>query len=204
VCPLQLVKFGLAVRGRCRHVAKRADGIYRLIRIDAVEELVIMHSPTCIIGLHDWIPKPRGCTAFGQTEVTLPQSALQQQIPSHPALLITQPRHSSGPMNRVASVAFSLTLRTTTPRKTLRPPVQNLHATLAAAGMRRSLLRRCGDVQPLPATQPIHIPHTASARKAKIRTTPFGPTSVKIPDPARLGASGIRTRLLTRRNRETL
>ena len=126
VFPLQLVKFGLAVRGRCRQIAKRADGIYRFIWIDAVEELVIVHTPTCIIGLHDWIPKCRGCTAFGQTEVTLPQSAFQQQIPSHPALL-KQPKHSSGPMKRVASVVISLTDRTTTLRKTLRSPVQNLH-----------------------------------------------------------------------------
>src|ERR1700761_6995237 len=120
--PLQLMNFCLAVRGGGRHVAKCADGIYRLIRIDAVEELVIVHSPTCIVGLHDWISKGRGCTAFGQTEVASPQSAFQQQIPSHPALSLAQPKHSSGPMKRVASAAFSLTLRTTNRRKTLRSP----------------------------------------------------------------------------------
>ena len=87
--PLQLMNFCLAVSGRCRHIAKCADGIYRFIRIDAVEELVIVHSPACIVGLHDWIPESRGCTAFGQTEVASPQSALQQQIPSHSALLNT-------------------------------------------------------------------------------------------------------------------
>src|ERR1700761_181446 len=120
--PLQLMNFCLAVRSRGRHIAKCADGIYRLIWIDAVEELVIVHSPTCIVGLHDWISKGRGCTAFGQTEVASPQSAFQQQIPSHPALSLAQPKHSSGPMKRVASAAFSLTLRTTNRRKTLRSP----------------------------------------------------------------------------------
>src|ERR1700733_12926583 len=71
---------------------------------------------------------------------------------------LTQPKRLPGPMNRLASVAFSLTLRTTSLRKTLRSPVQDLHGTLAAAGLRP------GPLQP-----------PAPPLQAKIRATPFGP-----------------------------
>jgi hypothetical protein len=166
VCPLQCVKFALAVRGRCCHIAKRADGIYRFIRIDAVEELVIVHSPTCIIGLHDWIPKRRGCTGFEQTEVASPQPAFQQRISSHPALLETA-KTLIGPNETRCPVVISLIDRTTTLRKTLRPPVQNLHATLAAAGIPSGLFSEGAaylNRQPR-HSNPIHIPHTSRTQR---------------------------------------
>jgi hypothetical protein len=200
--PLQFVKFRLAVGGRCGHIAKRTDGIDRFIWIDAVEELVIVHSPTCIIGLRNWILKCRGCTAFGQTEVTLPQSAFQQQIPSHPALLETAktliepnepgclrchlpvPKNENPPKNPALACA-----KPACHARCCRHALQSSEKR----GVRRPLA-------PSTNSRPAHRP----ARKAKIITTPFAPTSVKVPDPARLGASETRIRLLTRRNQESL
>ena len=80
---------------------------------------------------------------------------------------LKQPRHSSGPMKRVASVVISLIDRTTTLRKTLRPPVQNLHATLAAAGIPSGLFSEGAaylNRQPR-HSNPIHIPHTSRTQR---------------------------------------
>jgi hypothetical protein len=60
---LSHVKFGLSFGCRYRQVAKRADGIYRFIWIDAVEELVEVHIFPCTIGPHQRIPKYTSCTA---------------------------------------------------------------------------------------------------------------------------------------------
>src|ERR1700677_4659063 len=86
--PLSHVQFSLGISGRRRQIAKRADGIYRFIWIDAVEELVKVHI-LCIVGPHLWIPKRRGCTAREKTEVASQQSAFQQFVTSHPVLLKT-------------------------------------------------------------------------------------------------------------------
>jgi hypothetical protein len=135
---LSHVQFGLGIGGRSRHIAKRADGIYRFIWIDAVEELMKVHILSCIIGPHDWIPKRRGCTAREKTEVASPQSAFQHFVTSHPILLKTatlfiRPDVPCGPIPSL------LPLRTTTLRKSLRSPVQNLHRTLPPAGAKAFL-----------------------------------------------------------------
>jgi hypothetical protein len=74
---LSHMEFGVGIGCRRCHVAKRADGIYRFIRIDAVEELVKVHASRCIIGAHDWLPKGWGCTTREEAEVASPQSASQ-------------------------------------------------------------------------------------------------------------------------------
>jgi hypothetical protein len=166
VCPLQLVKFALAVRSRCRHIAKRADGIYRFIRIDAVEELVIVHSPTCIIGLHDWIPKRRGCTGFEQTEVASPQPAFQQRISSHPALLETA-KTLIGPNETRCLRCHLPNWKNDNPPKNPAPSCAKpaCHAR-CCRHMPRPLFGRYGVPQPpAPPLKPIHIPHTSRTQR---------------------------------------
>jgi hypothetical protein len=60
---LSHVKFRLGVGCRRRQAAKRADGIYRFIWIDAVEELVEVRIFLRIIEPHQLIPKFTRCTA---------------------------------------------------------------------------------------------------------------------------------------------
>ena len=63
MCALSQMKFGLSLRCRCGHKAERTDGIYRLIGVNAVNELVEVHIFTCIIEPHQRIPNWPSCTA---------------------------------------------------------------------------------------------------------------------------------------------
>jgi len=189
MCPLQLVNFCLAVGGRSRQIAKRADGIYRFIWIDAVEELVIVHTPTCIIGLHDWIAECRGCTAFGQTEVASPQSAFQQQIPSHPALLNTAKTPTGSHEPRCLRCNLPHTKNDNPPKNPALPCAKPpWHAV--AAGADAASLRRCGIRSTAkPAIQPIpHPAYSLRTQKPKSEQLLSVPQTIKIPRPARLAS----------------
>src|ERR1700722_1334207 len=190
--PLQFMNFCLAVSGCCRHVAKCADGIYRFIRIDAVEELVIVHSPACIVGLHDWIPESRGCTAFGQTEVASPQSALQQQIPSHSALLNTAKTLTGSHEPPCLRCFLPHTKNDNTQKNPAlscaKPSRHAPHCPPYAATSFRS--------QSASPTQPPHA-HPKS-------TTPFGPTDRQIPTLGTVGRLWDRNHTLNAPERETL
>jgi hypothetical protein len=56
---LSQLKFSPSLGCRCCQVAKRADGINRLVRINAVEELVVVHVFPDIFSPHLWVPKTR-------------------------------------------------------------------------------------------------------------------------------------------------
>jgi hypothetical protein len=172
-----LVKFGLCLAGRCRHIAKRADGIYRFIWINAVEELVKVHIPTCILGPHDWIPKCRGCTAREKTEVASPQSALQQLITPHPVLLNT----ASLAIRRICRAARGISPASKNDNPPKKPALSCAKPALDARRRRWApsfFLKRCGlgsTTYPPRSKSKSRVYDPPLGRRAEIRTPLSGP-----------------------------